>query len=351
MKKIIASILITTLLTGCSLSLGNIQGSDNSGKTTEEKSTSVDAGSSVTGSKVKYTLAYDDQKWMEETIDEESPAEYSFAHVDGDVYAMVIAERLTFGLDSLKKIALENAQSLDPNAKITMEEKRKVNGVEVLAMQIEGTMDGIGFIYYGYYFTGKLTSIQLVTYTNTDLFAQYEDELTEFLNGLQVDSSTILSELELQENEEINITDGLAEGSTLDYKINYDPQKWSIENGKASDEYEYFFSHADGDVYAMVIPERLTVDKENMKKLALENAKTAAPDAKITFEETRKVNGKDMTVLKIAGTIEGIKFQYYGYYYTGKTVTIQFLAYTTTDLFDQYEKDLTDLLNSLEVTE
>lgn len=350
MKKSLVAILAVLAFMGCSVSIPTSSNDQQETKSkfsvTGETKTSSDKDT-VTGSKVKYSLAYDKSKWILQTPEEDSDAEYLFAHVDGDVNAQVIPERIGLTLASLKKIALENAQVVAPDAKITLEETRKVNGVDVSAMKIEGTIDGVEFIYYGYYFTGKNTSIQLITYTSKNLFSEYEKDLTEFLNGLTIDPSVNVA----SSDSKVEST-GAAEtlkGAKVKYSVKYDTSKWVIENGEPGDSSEYLFSHVDGDVYGMVIPERIQVGADAIKKLALDNAKDAAPDAKVTFEEKRKINGKDVLVLNIDGTVEGIKFRYYGYYYTGKAGTVQVLMYTSPDLFEQYKKDMEGILNSLEI--
>lgn len=348
MKKILVTILAVTLLAGCGIIQESTQ-TENIQGLTENSIQSPTSEDIVTGSKVNYSVTYNKDKWILQTSEKGSDSEYVFTHVDGDVEAQIIPERLNLSISSLKKIALDNAKDVAPDAKITFEETRKVNGVDVLAMKMEGTIDGIAFIYYGYYFTGKNASIQFITYTGTNLFTEYEDDFTELLNGLKIDES-LVGEISANETP-LSTEDEVIAGAKVKYQIKYNPEKWIIENSEPGDTAEYYFTHMDGDVYGMVIPERLQIDASGMKKIALSNAKEAAPDAAIIFEETRKVNGKDLMVLQITGTIEGIKFHYYGYYYTGKSGTIQLLMYTSDNLFDEYKQEMEELLNGLTVEE
>ena len=125
----------------------------------------------------------------------------------------------------------------------------------------------------------------------------------------------------------------------------YNPKKWKprgTEDGGRSS-----FEHMDGDGYAMVITERMELSLEALKNVAVMNARKAAPDVEITFEEKRQVNGKDILALQMKGTIEGIPFSYYGYYYTGKEGTIQAIAYTTQNLLNEYKADFEEFLNGL----
>ena len=58
-----------------------------------------------------------------------------------------------------------------------------MNGLEVIMMKIKGTIQGIKFIYYGYYFSNSEGTYQLLTYTSQNLFSQNENEMLKLLNG------------------------------------------------------------------------------------------------------------------------------------------------------------------------
>ena len=139
-----------------------------------------------------------------------------------------------------------------------------------------------------------------------------------------------------------------AETPRGDFVIWYDDTKWQLENRPNDDDRLHFrLKHTDG--YAMVLAEGLPMPLETLKMIALKNAKDAAPDAKLVSEEVRTVNGKEVVALVIEGTVSGIPFRYYGYYYSGKQGTIQFITFTGQNLFDKYKADFTNLLNGLEI--
>lgn len=132
----------------------------------------------------------------------------------------------------------------------------------------------------------------------------------------------------------------------------YDESKWQLSRRpNATDPNSQMFMLRGGDGYAVVITEELGIPMTALKRIALENAKTAASDAKIVFEEQRTVNGREVLCLKLTGTIEGIPFQYYGYYYGGKAGTIQVLTFTGESIFGKYEAEFTEFLNGLEIYE
>jgi|DewCreStandDraft_4_1066084.scaffolds.fasta_scaffold75096_1 hypothetical protein len=128
------------------------------------------------------------KKWsFNKPSDESASAEYEFRLKGEDAYAMLITERIEVPLNNLKQIALQNAQNVAPDIKIVLEEKRKVNNKEeVLCLQMEGTIQGIKFVYFGYYYSDENGSLQLITYTSSNLFKKYKASLESFLNGLVI---------------------------------------------------------------------------------------------------------------------------------------------------------------------
>ena len=97
----------------------------------------------------------------------------------------------------------------------------------------------------------------------------------------------------------------------------------------------------------MNITEKVEVPLEALKYNANENGRAVAPDLKIVKEEYRTVNGTKVLLIQMNGTTQGIKFSYFGYYYSNSNGTIQFVTYTSQNLLDTYENDCEELLNGI----
>lgn len=110
-------------------------------------------------------------------------AEYEFELKDGDLYGMIITERISMPLPTLKRFAIENAREVAPDLRVVEEEYRTVNGVEVLYLQMNGTMDGVKFSYVGYYYSNDQGSVQMLTFTSQNLLGEYRGKCEELLNG------------------------------------------------------------------------------------------------------------------------------------------------------------------------
>jgi hypothetical protein len=137
----------------------------------------------------------------------------------------------------------------------------------------------------------------------------------------------------------------LVKSQKLNIGIWINPKIWSFTKGTANDEYEFEFEKKDEDLYGMLISEKMEIPLETLKSIAIENAKSAAPDVKVVKEEYRNVNGVQVLMMQMTGTIQGVKFTYYGYYYSNSNGTIQLLTYTGENLFSNYLNDIEEFLN------
>jgi hypothetical protein len=138
----------------------------------------------VKSTKTNFGIWINPKKWTFKKQSVNADVEYEFQLRGEDLYGMFITEKLEIPLSSLKKIAYENATLAAPDAIVTEEEYRTVNDLDVLMMKMEGTIDGIRFIYHGYYYSNESGTMQLVMYTGKNLMEDYVQEAIAFLNGL-----------------------------------------------------------------------------------------------------------------------------------------------------------------------
>jgi len=306
--------------------------SSNSGSPTNQEPATAKVF--VKARKGPFGVWIDPQKWRQESS-EEDPIKITFNHKTGDAYAMVISERIGLTTDTLKNAAVANAKKVMPDVKIVSEEKRVVNGKEVLCLKLTGTIQGMPFIYYGYYYGGSEGTLQVVTYTASNIFDDFKQDFDDFLNGAQIGQEPATTKVFVKARK------GL-------FGVWIDPQKWEQDSSEENP-IKITFNHKKGEAYAMVISERAGMPIETLKNIAVANAKKVAPDAKIASEEKRVVKGKELLCLKITGTIQGIPFIYYGYYYGGSEGTLQVMTYTASNIFDEFKQDFDDFLNGIQI--
>ena len=126
-----------------------------------------------------------------------------------------------------------------------------------------------------------------------------------------------------------------------------DPKQWSFQQATDNPDAEYDLQLKGEDLFGMIITEKMEIPLESLKSIAFENGRAAAPDLEIVKEEYRNVNGIKVLCLQMNGTLQGIKFAYYGYYYSNEGGTVQFITFTSQQLLKSYEKDCEKLLNGL----
>ena len=141
------------------------------------------AGFLVKSNKVPCGVYIDPKKWSFSKNKGDDASELSFTLKEKDGYAMLITEKIEIPFETLKMAALSNAREVAPDVSIVKEEYRKVNDKYVLTLQMSGTLSGIRFTYLGYYYSSPNGTVQLITYTASNLFKDYAADLEDFLNG------------------------------------------------------------------------------------------------------------------------------------------------------------------------
>lgn len=140
----------------------------------------------------------------------------------------------------------------------------------------------------------------------------------------------------------------LVKSTVFNIGVFINPAKWTFTAHKDNETNpEYRFSLKSGEGYVMMVTEKTEIDLENMRQIAFMNAQKAALDVKETSAEYRIVNDKKMLCLKFQGTIKGIKFVYFGYYYSNAKGTVQLLSFSSRQYFDSLQKELESFLNGM----
>jgi hypothetical protein len=130
------------------------------------------------------SLRYDSDRWRQTAP--ANDGQLALAHSSGEGHALVIAERIAVPRGSVEDVALANAQSVDPNAKIVFRQQRRINGVDVRFLKIEADVNAVRMVYWGCFYGGAYGTVQVVTYTAKSLLPEYEKEFMDFLNGFMV---------------------------------------------------------------------------------------------------------------------------------------------------------------------
>lgn len=126
-----------------------------------------------------------------------------------------------------------------------------------------------------------------------------------------------------------------------------DSKKWTFKKAENNKDAEYELQFKKGDLYAMIISEKVEIQLESLRDIAVDNGKSVAPDLEVVKEEYRTVNGQKVLCIKMNGSMQGIKIAYFGYYYSNSEGTVQFVTYTSQNLANEYEEVAENLLNGI----
>jgi len=294
-----------------------------------------------------FVLWVDSSKWKQDRSNSEETME--FVHVAGEAHVRVITERIGLPIDVIRNAVLATAQKGDTTTKITLEEKRLINGREVLAIGFESTSNQVRFVSLGYYYGGSSGTIQVVGYTVKSAFERNAGVFTEFLSGLEISDTPVPPSAERSEMSNSSSGPGLLSFNSGKMNLHYDESKW--RQTPSPDPGRFLFRCVPGDGYALVVPERLDVPLESLLEIALSNAQKQDPNARIISKEQRKVNGVELWFLKLEVDAMKVPLTYYGYYYSGRSGTVQVLTFTGRKLIAEYEKDFMTFLNGLHIEE
>ena len=139
----------------------------------------------------------------------------------------------------------------------------------------------------------------------------------------------------------------LLKSAKLDYGFWLNPKKWTFKRGGSGSTSEYDIQLKGGDLHGKVLTENVEIPITKLRNIVIENAIEISPNTSIIKEEYRMVNGLKVLHLEMNSTVKGIKFTYYGYYYSSPVGTVQFIVYTSHKLSNHYEEDCQLLLNGL----
>ena len=132
------------------------------------------------------------------------------------------------------------------------------------------------------------------------------------------------------------------------YGIWYSPAVWSLPLKFNTPDYDVEFVHATKGAYGYVLYNKDKLSEKKLKEYALHNARQIIDELKVEVEETIEINNTKVKCLQMEGwyvSQPNIQIIYCGYYYTGAKGSVQFVVYTTMDLFPALQQDIKSLLN------
>jgi hypothetical protein len=137
-------------------------------------------------------------------------------------------------------------------------------------------------------------------------------------------------------------------GGDESYGVWYNSSSWEIPEKFESDVYDIEFTHITKGAYGYVLYSKERIPEAKLREYALHNARQVVDELDIKIEEKVDINNAKVLCLQMEGwysPLPNIQMIYCGYYYTGAHGSIQFVTYTTVDVFPAIQQDIKSLLN------
>ena len=132
----------------------------------------------------------------------------------------------------------------------------------------------------------------------------------------------------------------LVKSTKIPVGVYINPNEWKFRKSVDNEDAEYEFQHKTFDIYGLLIPESTQIPIETLKGIALDNARTAAPDIVIDDQEYRTVNDNYLLMMQLKGSVQGIKIIYRGFYYSNEHGTVQLIMYTGQNMLDKVKPEI-----------
>ena len=132
----------------------------------------------------------------------------------------------------------------------------------------------------------------------------------------------------------------LVKSTKIPVGVYINPNEWKFRKSVDNEDAEYEFQHKTFDIYGLLIHESTQIPIETLKGIALDNARTAAPDIVIDDQEYRTVNDNYLLMMQLKGSVQGIKIIYRGFYYSNEHGTVQLIMYTGQNMLDKVKPEI-----------
>lgn len=131
----------------------------------------------------------------------------------------------------------------------------------------------------------------------------------------------------------------------VDVKIMLDEDEWYFIPTPKSDVSEFSFNNKNEEIYGIVISEKAQIPLENLRNIALINARDNVENLRVIEEEYRFVNDVKVLYISFEGEVESLPLVYNNYYYSGEDGVVQFVTYAQKEIALKNKELMFDLLN------
>jgi len=131
----------------------------------------------------------------------------------------------------------------------------------------------------------------------------------------------------------------------VDVHILLNEEDWYFMPSSDQDVTEFSFNNKNVEIYGLMISENAKIPLENLRNIAIINARDNVENLKLIEEEYRLVNNLKLLYLCYEGEVEKLPLRYHNYYYSGEDGIVQFITYARKDIAVKNADRMLNLLN------
>jgi len=134
------------------------------------------------------TIHYRPDEWKPEKGDD--PGVFLFAHAEGNLRLRVVTNRIETPIDRMPEEQLATVKSVSQNVNLTRQGWRSVNGVRMLFVEMEATIQGVPLKYFTHFYSDASGAIEIRAFT-PGLLEEYRQKIECFVSGFQIIRTSI----------------------------------------------------------------------------------------------------------------------------------------------------------------
>lgn len=139
-------------------------------------------------------------------------------------------------------------------------------------------------------------------------------------------------------------------------QIAFNSNDWEIDNSSVNEDAEiakeYGFKHKSEPLWFKIIAEKSELSYEMLMDALIENASSGGLEQiEVARKGMREVNGLQLQWVNLNGIYQGARMTFYSHMYTGQKGTIQLAGFTTSNLIEEHEPIIDDLVSSFRLIE
>ena len=134
------------------------------------------------------------------------------------------------------------------------------------------------------------------------------------------------------------------------FSVAFNPADWSLMPKREADEAnKRIFQHKRAPIFGMVIADEIPASTEALRQAILANARAAGATTTLLVDQTQELGGKEVGVLRLAASMQGLDFVFSTFYYGEGDGNIQVTCYTAQSIFHKYQADCQKFISGLTI--